>query len=227
MYFLIDHNKKVIFGWSAKCGCSHVKKIFRYLQSNVISKKIHQNDWNELPSNIEDYTVILTIRNPFERLVSGFLDKYKRDGEFRFRWKRDNITFSDFVNELLRNKWRRIEKHHFTPQTSETFNKEKLLTCKNLKIYDLSNIDYSFIENIYEKKIPEELISFRGDHSYKPSKSIYDGDVYNLDMDVYINHIVPIQSYYNGEIKNKILGFYENDFTFFKNNGLDYTDKIC
>ena len=34
MFFLVDTNKKIIFGWSAKCGCSHIKTIFWFLQSD-------------------------------------------------------------------------------------------------------------------------------------------------------------------------------------------------
>jgi len=31
MYFLVDNDKQIIFGWSAKCGCSHIKNIFWFL----------------------------------------------------------------------------------------------------------------------------------------------------------------------------------------------------
>ncbi len=30
MYFIIDSKCKVIFGWSAKAGCTHIKKYFFY-----------------------------------------------------------------------------------------------------------------------------------------------------------------------------------------------------
>jgi hypothetical protein len=39
MYFLIDDNKKIIFGWSAKCGCSHVKYMFKFLTEEITNIK--------------------------------------------------------------------------------------------------------------------------------------------------------------------------------------------
>ena len=41
MFFLVDNNRKVIFGWSAKCGCSHVKIIYWFLQTGKINNPIH------------------------------------------------------------------------------------------------------------------------------------------------------------------------------------------
>lgn len=40
MYFLLDFQRNIIFGWSAKCGCSHVKNLFHFLQNNRIHNLI-------------------------------------------------------------------------------------------------------------------------------------------------------------------------------------------
>ena len=56
MYFLVDNKNKVIFGWSAKCGCCHIKQIFWFLQNNKIDNKIHTNiDIQKLQNNIQNY----------------------------------------------------------------------------------------------------------------------------------------------------------------------------
>lgn len=39
MYFLVNHKKKVIFGWSAKCGCSYLK---HYFYSKDIKEKFYK-----------------------------------------------------------------------------------------------------------------------------------------------------------------------------------------
>ena len=39
MRFLVDNIRKIIFGWSAKCGCSHIKYIFWFLQNNNIDNR--------------------------------------------------------------------------------------------------------------------------------------------------------------------------------------------
>lgn len=98
MYFLVDNNRKILFGWSAKCGCSHIKRMFYFLKNNKMNNKpIHtHNDYNKLPDDIENYTTIIISRSPYERIVSGFLDKYKLGGGFRRLWKHNTITFSNF-----------------------------------------------------------------------------------------------------------------------------------
>lgn len=119
MYFMVDINKKIIFGWSAKCGCSHIKSIFYFLQTDNVTNKIHTaKDKNILPDDIENYTTIIFTRNPYKRIISGFLDKYPKGGQYRKLWKDSFLSFNKFVDELIKYKWKQIEIHHFTPQTT-------------------------------------------------------------------------------------------------------------
>lgn len=226
MKFLIDDKLKIIIGWSAKCGCSHIKKIFWYLLTNNENYKIHtMKENNSLPDDIENYILILIIRNPYERLVSGFLDKYKPKGTFRKLWKNKELSFSDFVNELVKNNWSVIDNHHFTPQTTERFDEKLILKAKELKIFDIKNIDYSYIENLYNKKITDNLLNFRGGHERKATTPL-EKDVYNLDMKLYYEYNVNVKYFYSEDIKHKIYDFYKNDFTFFKKLGFDYTNTL-
>jgi hypothetical protein len=57
-------------------------------------------------------------------------------------------------NKSTNNDWITIDRHHFTPQLSEHFDK-KILLSKIIKFYDIANIDYEYIEQLYNKKIPE------------------------------------------------------------------------
>ena len=84
---LVDKDNKIIFGWSAKCGCSHAKHIYWFLKTGNLTNKIHsEKSSNPLPNDIQNYTTLLFTRNPYERLVSGFLDKYARPkGKYRNR----------------------------------------------------------------------------------------------------------------------------------------------
>ena len=223
MHFLVDKKLKIIFGWSAKCGCSHIKKIFWFLQNNKTDNKIHTNkDTSILPNDIENYTTILIIRNPYERIISGFLNKYNINGPLRNLWKSKIITFSQFTDELIKNKWEKIDKHHFTPQTTELFDKNIILKSKSLKIYDIKNIDYKYIEELYNTKIPEELLEFKGGHERKTFNKSFKNYIYDLDIMEYYNYNVDKKYFYNDDIKNKIYNFYINDFIFFKEYGFDY-----
>lgn len=226
MKFLVDTDNKIVLGWSAKCGCSHAKTIFLYLKTNNYDNKIHTHEnVSKLPNDIENYTTIIISRNPYKRLVSGFLDKYSKNGEFRHLWKNSFLSFSQFVDELLK-KWNQVEKHHFTPQTSEMFDK-KILSSKIIKFYDICNIDYKYIEELYDKKIPEFIMKKQQGHErvfkIDPKKN-YNNYVYDLNIDEYINFNVDIKFFYNQDIKKKVFDFYKEDFIFFKENGIDYTD---
>jgi hypothetical protein len=221
MYFLIDTKVKVIFGWSAKCGCSHIKKIYWYLQNGIVDNEVHsKKEWNSLPNDIENYTTILIIRNPYERIISGFLDKYKKDGKFRHLWKNNTITFSKFVNELIKNKWKIIDKHHFIPQTCNAFD-IKVKNSKELIIYDIKNINYNHIEDLFQTKLPDFLINFKGTH-IRTQNIILEKYIYDIDMPEYFDYKVPTKYFYNEEIKNMVYHFYINDFAFFQKNGFDY-----
>jgi len=226
MHFFVNNNYKVIFGWSGKCGCSHVKKIYYYFCNNG-EKELHTDDEyeEELPENIEEYTTILFIRNPYKRVVSGFLDKYSKSGVYsnKLLVKYDIIKFDNFIDELIENDWNIIDYHHFTPQTTEQFNKNKIIKSKNLILYDIENINYEYLEKLFNKKIPDQLLNFKGGHERKIYNENFNSDyVYNLDINEYIKYNVHIDKFYNKELKEKVYNFYVNDFLFFKEFGFDY-----
>ena len=39
MLFFVDKKNLIIFGWSAKCGCTHIKFLYYFLQNDIIYKK--------------------------------------------------------------------------------------------------------------------------------------------------------------------------------------------
>ena len=226
MYFLLDKELKVLIGWSAKCGCSHIKNIFYFLKNKKIDNKIHTlDDYNSLPDDIENYTSIIISRNPYKRLVSGFLDKYKLGGQLRYLWKYDIITFSKFIEELCKNDWNMIENHHFTPQTSENFDK-KIMLSKSIKCYDIENIDYGYIEQLYGMKIPDVVLNKKEGHERVKNDKNFDDYVYDLGMSRYHDFNVNTKYFYNTELKKKVYNFYRNDFKFFENFGILYKNSI-
>ncbi len=217
-----------MFGWSAKCGCSHIKKIYYYLTTNDIEHTIHTTkDYNKIGIIDDEYKILLFIRNPYERIVSGFLNKYKDNGPYRNRWDNNTkLTFNNFVNELIKNDYKMIDRHHFTPQLSESWN-NKIINSKNLKVYDINNIDYDYIEQIYNKKIPEELLNFRGGH--ENIKEIFNYPeyvkIYDLEHKEYSDKKPFTKNFYNEDIKNKIFEFYKADFEYFNSIGFYYDIK--
>ena len=228
MHFLIDNKRKILFGWSAKCGCSHIKNIYWFLQTDNLTNNIHNpEEWKGLPKDIKNYTTIIICRNPYKRIISGFLDKYRKSGEFRKLWKHNTISFSKFVDQVIKSNWKVIQKHHFIQQTKEKFDR-KILSSKIIKFYDISNIDYKYIEELYEKKIPECVINKREGHERNnriTKFENYEKPVYDLDMDEYVDYHVDTKYFYNEEIMKKVFEFYKDDFNFFYENGVDYINN--
>ena len=219
MKFILDHDKKVIIGWSAKCGCSHVKNMFLFL-INKENQELH-GKWanNRLPNhNISEYTVIIIIRNPFKRLVSGFINKYNYSpSEFYSRWpKQIPLTFQHFLSQILRSNWKAIDKHHFTPQISEYW-KQSLLQHPKLHVFDIENIDYNLFEKLYNKKIPQHILDFRGPPGHINDRTkIYpkQDKVFEKLLNSYNQYKVPLKKFYTKEIIKIMKFFYKKDFKF-------------
>ena len=232
MGFLVDIKHKIILGWSPKCGCSHIKNIFLCLQQNVsMSSEIHDehNMQNNLPNDIEEYSVFIVIRNPYKRIISGFLDKYKKGGQFRNKWGEDSLTFSKFVDEIVKENWNKIDKFHFIRQTAgfhgPGFLSEKLTRCKELMVCDLENINYKYLEKKFNKKISPHLISWVGPHK---NNNITEGNfkninnIYDNDIDEYASYHIPYYKFYNKEIQDKVYEYYKDDFYYSYSHGFEY-----
>jgi len=211
MYFLINEKHKIVFGWSAKAGCSHVKNMFRFYSDIKPPKDPHADSYNEFPSNGSKYTTIIFTRNPHARLVSGFLEKYCSE-KYKSNININSLTFRKFVNELYNNGFDWIDEHHFTPQFKEEYNNNIHIN----HIFDITNIDYNTLDKLFKKTLPEEFknnhgthktnyndtISFAGDTPAKkvllqsPNyKCFYDYDIYEKTNEIYKDDINILQNY--------------------------------
>jgi hypothetical protein len=231
MLFSVDTNKKVIFGWSPKCACSYIKNIYWFFQTNKAHNRVHSGaDTCDLPDDIENYITLIFCRNPYKRLVSGFLEKYRKNGQYRCLWKEPILTFSKFVDKLTNNEWNIIDRIHFEPQTNcrvkdKGFEK-KILMSKTIKFIDINNIDFEYMEQLYDKKIPPAALNKKWGHErrlMKLKEPEIEGNIYDLHIDDYIEYNIDSKSFYNEEIEEKVFNFFIKDFKFFEENGIKYT----
>ncbi len=227
MKILLDIVNRIMFGWSAKSGCSHVKKLYKYLSSYEDHIRLFESrNIDETCYDFEKYLLIIIIRNPFERLVSGFLDKYKPTGHCYHLWNNNMpLTFKNFVDELIKGDFKMIEEHHFTPQLSEEWS-DSMRNQKKCIIYEINNIDYNTLESIYNKEIPIE-IKCNKDNENKNTE-IIDYPIYDIPLSEYYNKKPLLKCFYDEDIRKKVEHFYKCDFDFFKEKGFDYTlDYLC
>ena len=242
MYFLEDKKKKILFGTTAKAGCQHVRVLYRYFVLNKfnVTESIFNEDFTpiNLPNNYTDYQIIIFFRNPYERIVSAFKEKYIKKNNNRFNFKNINyldLKFSDFINDLLLNHFKNIDISHFNIQIKNKNNThfidDKLIEHKNIKFFDIKDIDYTFLEQLYKKQIPNEVINFKGNHTYelRLEKSIIKNEfndyVYDKPAKMYIDYKLLDCYFYNKEFKKKVHDFYKKDFQFAKHFGYNYEIK--
>lgn len=220
MHFSIDYTRKIIFGWSPKCGCTHIKNLFLFLTTGKVynTQDVHNLSLCNLPPNLLNYTILLFIRNPYKRIISGFLEKYKQSGSCEHLWNIPiRLTFANFVNNLTYS--RVIDQHHFEPQINRLFF-NRLYRIKKI-IYDIENIDYAYIENLYKIIIPDNVKMYRGDHC-ATAKKITNYFLYDLLMREYADYKPTTRLFYNNHLKFKIDKYYALDFYFFKIFGFKY-----
>lgn len=108
----------------------------------------------------------------------------------------------------------------------EPFN-HRILSSKIIKFYDIHEIDYLYIEELFQQNIPQHIIDIKQGHErmevLKNGKQGHINEhVYDVDMDEYIMYDIEIPYFYNEDIQKKIYDFYKKDFEFFKKYGVQY-----
>lgn len=226
MYYLVDKKNKIIFGWSPKCGCSFVKNLFYFLTDTMRKNgEIHgPHSRHPLPKNHNEYKTIIIVRNPYERLVSGFLDKYKKDGKFHPMWPSTMpLTFHQFV-KILHNRGvgKIIDGFHFSPQLRDNWD----ASMKVHRVYDIKAIDYTYLEKLYKKQIPDEVLNFKIGHENTTIEPI-NFPVYDLTMDKYEGKRPTLSQFYDKETSDRVLSFYKKDFLFLQLYKIPYDIPSC
>ena len=230
MYYYIDNINKVIFGYSPKCGCSHVKILLYYLRFDKSKEKIKSLGCGEVHKKIQTFSksqatnyimntpekidVIIVTRHPFKRLVSGFIDKYCNQGQYVDKWpKHIKRNLSNFVKHLEKKNWKIIDRHHFEPQSVNYIDFTKYKNTKT-QFFDISNIDYNYISKIYNKKIPDAIINRTEGHERRNSPPCkINADIFdNINVDRYCDSKINKLTSYSNKIKEIVYRIYILDY---------------
>jgi hypothetical protein len=237
--YIISHRYNTIFNIVAKAGTKSVRYLI--LNENNLYEKpediwfkiqnsvIHQPYFNKLITD-NTHTLITIVRNPYNRLVSSYMDKFAglyNDGSYyklpickeainfhkrNFNDKR-RITFREFVDFMITQDPNKID-GHFRPQT--------LLFDTKIKNNTILKIENSF--NLRSKikscGFQKDFVNFDKDILGNNYKKIDVGEfVYDKDITYFrsLDKIIPKYNlFYNDEIKNKVYKYYENDFKILK-----------
>ena len=185
----INHEKKYIIFWSPKCASTTIRHMIHYYDTGLYPlpfENIHSiRNGNELniTYNYDDYTLILVIRNPYDRLLSG-VRMFNRNTRDSF----DNFMKIKYIEYLLWN-------YHFIPQISDNGYEYIQKTGKTFdKVYDVNELDKlnDFLSTIHFDKNKYNLqIAKKGTYIHKDDlsslenyKNIIDF-VYKIDFDFF------------------------------------------
>jgi hypothetical protein len=216
--------------YSAKCGCSTIKRFFRLIHSNpsTISEYIGYK-LTYIPRNISEKRVpkIMLVRNPYFRAVSMFTNKYisdKRGPLIRLSFIKNNIpirpfTFIGFLNKLLllkkSGKLESIDCHI----QSQVHN---LKINKNVRIIKLENIKEDIIEayknHINNKELYDIVVRnlnfLDNEYNKTPNNEINKNvtyEIYKPDTNIFPEYC----HFYNKKSADLVYRIYKRDFTRF------------
>jgi len=228
---MIDTENRVIFIWNAKCGCTFLKKLFfaylgfeNYARKNV--HKLNKTKWlhSPLPYDYQNYKIFLFCRNPYDRLVSGFLNKFVTDVPNYISKKIENVeelTFLDYVTLLEKNtNFDIIDEHHFGKQ----INVEEMKKINVNHVFDIHNIDMSILDAHFQKN--SQLFQCTKQNwnatkkNSKKMNNIFTKKVKDLKK---MNVFPSYSSFYNDELREKVKRMYQTDFDYFQEKGFEYT----
>ena len=214
----VENKNKVRFWFTPKCGCTFIRKLYMYYTNCFINKGNHiETDIND---NI-NFIDILFIRNPYKRIVSGYMDCYVQNEKYI-----GNFSFNEMLDNLLESEFKNVNKLHFQHQLSENYNQN----IKFNKIFDIENIDYEYLDSLFNIKIKgnEQVLNlFRiSGHHVKYDKNLYINNAYLLSPTqlnlLYKDNYPYYNSFLNQITIDKINKFYNKDIEFLINNNFNF-----
>jgi len=247
---IVDNKNKVLVFWNAKCGCSFVKALF--LQSREIPlpefEQLHEIigygyspnqefsfiDTNDL-ERYSSYKKVLIVRDPYKRLVSGFLEKipkWIKAGHFN---QSCYLSFNDFISKISEingvvscGSSSFYDIKHFIPQFSEKYEIFEKMGWTFDYVIDVSQLSKNIdvFENLFSSKL-DEVAAFEigSSHQVKYSDSIREGSA-DVPLEEWMNtNVFPnYKSFYmNEQVMQSFNHLYSNDLLKLKELGFEYS----
>lgn len=177
---LISKEKKLIFLWTPKSGCTTVKNIFfDYIGIDIPKNNmmfVHDSSFkkyfiNKMPKEFNKYLKIQFVRNPYEKATSGFLTHLQHKKWSKCEIK-ENLNFNDFLEKLKSKSLIDCRQCFFHNQSQfMTKNIDEVIKIENLseelkiinKKYNLDLKNVSYEKHSHRKQIGgsyEDFLSF-------------------------------------------------------------------
>jgi hypothetical protein len=245
MPYFYSPKRKVIIFVAPKCGTESVRYLI--LCEENIKIKNHNDIWHKInksmikiPNPRMNIKQLVIVRNPFMRLVSGYITKFltlnykkldfsKKVARYYKTNNNRRVTFEELVNYIIKQNPRNLDLH-FKPQMCDfkfTKNYEIIKLEEVHKINDFlkknnfknrfENYNRKFLFTNKKKNIENafKMKYFEFDIGEKRDEISEEGIAYN-------DAIIPFyHNFYNDELIEKVYKYYEQDF-----NRLNYEKKF-
>lgn len=231
-YYLINHKYKIIYCAIPKNASGFLRRWFlilsghnpKKLPSKNISKLLHPYILKN-KKFIQKYNNFVFVRNPYHRLVSGFLNKFSVQNPsvrkithpiIKYAKKIDNnineynITFTHFINYLYDKKNLNKEDDHWKPQ---------YLFLDNNKFDYIGKIenfteDFNNIRNIYN--IPDtELTEITNKHLYDKNRDKYEAQFMGIKELTQLDICPHYKDFFDANLTEKTQHLYKTDINIF------------
>lgn len=178
----MNSSKKFGFIWWATAGCGS-RAFYDFIRNcGVDDLYNHENETytppgafthnQGIPFELEHFPIICSIRNPYSRLVSAYLDEKRQSGlgeKYQFDWWLENEYFSEkrfgdvSFQDFFIHQWKKLNRRpdYFVRLESAYDDIKKIPNLKNLKDteYHAQNL---FFRNIF--KFENEYDDYIGEH---------------------------------------------------------------
>jgi len=219
----ISHKHKVIWWAPAKCGTKIIKTL---LHGYDFFAQINGNEFRELettyqshiiaqPKEYDDYKIILSIRNPYDRIFSIFLN-------FQLQ------TFTPHKN--LKNEL----KKEFNIWLNKIMLNEKLIVERKFLLGVNTETETYFCENLFKGRMPDFLIRMENIQEDLEKldfiKNDLSWDSKKVEEELKTNKIkiereYKFNSMYDIETAKKVYTFYKTHFYFCDYNPFSFTTE--
>lgn len=238
---LVDLNNKIIYFWSPKCACTTIRTwCTKRILTDYDIDRIH--DLDSLPSlinpkykdiydtfvsndiiNIEvfrSFKKILFYRDPFERMVSLYLDKLVYNDHLHEYFKIihpniniDSLTFKDFCDLLSVSK--NLGELHFVDQNDPSISYDVVYNINNL------NDTLKYLNDVYYSHMPHENDSLNVNVTQNDSTI---NNLYLIQSKELKNkpRFYNYKNFYNSDIAKSVSSIYHNDVQLGKRNNFNF-----
>jgi hypothetical protein len=180
---VVVHDKKFVFMMLKKCASVTMGKIileslgYKNLRGDNVNKVIRKLGCpNRYEVDALDYTKLVWVRNPFNRLVSGWFDRVRRQPNAKImKWYGipNTISFPDFVDWVCSIDDPHMNTH-FRQQTSDITIDGRLVPNVVMKLENL-NEEWKELQHVHDWLVDIKY------HAHKSKKGNY-RDYYTDDL---------------------------------------------